>query len=104
MNHAEWSAIMAAQIARLRNLADNASDPEVQATLRDIVKKLEAEQEFVDRNTARRVGGDPRRRRCRSPTAESLRKINIRKDVRTLPKGKSPWMFWWGFAERDCST
>lgn len=48
MNHAEWSAIMAAQIARLRKLADDASDPEVQATLRDIVKKLEAERDFID--------------------------------------------------------
>jgi hypothetical protein len=49
MTNAEWSAEMVAQIARLRKIADEASDPEVRATLRDIVKKLEAEHEFVER-------------------------------------------------------
>jgi hypothetical protein len=49
MTHAEWSAEMAAQIARLRKIADGASDPEVRATLLDIARKLEAEHEFVDR-------------------------------------------------------
>ena len=43
------TGIMAAQIARLRKLADNASDPEVQPTLRDIVKQREAERDFIDR-------------------------------------------------------
>jgi hypothetical protein len=32
----------------LRKLADDASDREVQATLRDIVMKLEAERDFID--------------------------------------------------------
>jgi len=63
MTHEEWSAMMRGQIDRLRNIADNASDPEVRDTLRDIAKRLSFEHAFIEseydeeRPTAMRRGG-----------------------------------------------
>ena len=46
--------MMRGQIDRLRNIADNASDPEVRDTLRDIAKRLSFEHAFESRaNTMR---------------------------------------------------